>query len=162
VGALRIQHVDVTPDYVDAVVSVVDPALARTSAVPGLAAQALLLLPGLSRHSCENGATHGIVGELADTETPHLFEHVVVECMALAGSPRSLRAETAWDFGRDGRNVYHVRFAYDEDFVALAALGGASRIVDWLMGESAEKPDVDAIIASVAAARGARADGQRC
>ena len=152
-GVLFIERVEVGSDHIDALVRVMNPALARTSAVSGLAERALDLLPGLSRHSCENGTAHGIVAELADTETPHLLEHVVVECMALAGSPRSLHAETVWDFARDGRGVYHVRLAYDDDLVALASLRGAAGIVDWLMGQATEPPDVDTIVESARAAR---------
>ena len=44
-----------------------------------------------------------------DTETPHLLEHIAEELMALSGSPRWLKGETAWDFGRDGRGVFRVR-----------------------------------------------------
>jgi hypothetical protein len=152
-GVLAIERVEVRPGDIDVVVRVVDPDLTRTSAAPGLAPRALDLLPGLSRHSCENGAAHGILGELADTETPHLFEHVVVEVMSLAGSPRDLRAETEWDFARDGQNVYHVRFAYDDDLVALAALRDAACIVDWLMGQSTDRPDVGLMVDGVLAAR---------
>ena len=156
-GVLAIERVEVSPDRIDTVVRTLDPSLARTSASPGVAERALALLPGLSRHTCENGTAHGIAGELSDTETPHLLEHVVVECMALAGSPRSLRAETAWDFALDGRDVYHVRFAYDDDLVALASLRGATSIVDWLMGQTGECPDVEMIVAGAAALRGASA-----
>ena len=152
-GVLAIERVEVCPHHIDALVRVLDTALARTSAVPGLPERALELLPGLARHTCENGTARGVAAELADTETPHLFEHVVVECMALAGSPRDLRAETSWDFERDGRGVYHVRLAYDDDLVALASIKGAADIIDWLMGEAAERPDVERIVASARAAR---------
>jgi hypothetical protein len=153
VAVLALERIDVSPDRIDALVRVVDPGLGRTSAVPGLAARAFALLPGLARHTCENGTAHGIAAELADTELPHLFEHVTVECMALAGSPRSLRAETAWDFARDGRGVYHVRLGYDDDLVALASLKSAARIVDWLVGRTGEQPDVGAIVAEIRAVR---------
>jgi hypothetical protein len=99
-----------------------EPSLANTSASPGLAGRAVELLPGLARHTCENGTSHGMIAELASTETCHLLEHVAVECMALSGSPRSLKAETVWDFAADGPGVYRVRLAYDIDLVALAAL----------------------------------------
>ena len=152
-AVLALEKIDVRPDHIDAVVRVVDPALGRTSAVPGLAPRALALLPGLARHTCENGTAHGIAAELADTELPHLLEHVTVECMALAGSPRSLRAETVWDFARDGRNVYHVRLGYDDDLAALASLKSAARIVDWLVGQTAEQPDVAVMVAEIRAVR---------
>jgi hypothetical protein len=152
VSALRIERIDVGPDALEALVRV-EPALAKTSASPGLANRAIELLPGLARHTCENGTSHGMIAELAATETPHLLEHVAVECMALAGSPRSLRAETVWDFSADGPLVYRVRIAYDNDLVALGALREGVGIVDWLMGVTAEKPDIDAIVAGLRAVR---------
>jgi hypothetical protein len=69
--------------------------------------------------------------------------------MALSGSPRTLRAETVWDFAADGPHVYRVRLAYDIDLVALGALREGVGIVDWLMGLSAEKPDVATIVAGL-------------
>lgn len=155
--ALEIERIDVGPEQLEAVVRA-EPAYARTSAVPGVADRALALLPGLVRHTCENGTSHGVVAELADTETPHLLEHVAVELMALAGSPRTLRAETVWDFARYGAHVYRVRIAYDNDLVALGALRDGLRIVDWLLGVTAEQPDVEAIVVAL---REARAGGRR-
>lgn len=154
--ALSIDRIDVGPGSLEALVHA-EPSLANTSASPGLAERALELLPGLARHTCENGTAHGMVAELAATETPHLLEHVAVECMALSGSPRSLRAETAWDFATDGPNVYRVRLAYDVDLVALGALRESLGIVDWLMGLAAERPDVEAVVAMLLEARAAGA-----
>jgi len=151
-GALSIGRIDVGSGSLEALVRA-EPSLANTSASPGLPGRALALLPGLARHTCENGTEHGMIAELAATETPHLLEHVAVECMALSGSPRSLRAETIWDFSADGPNVYRVRLAYDNDLVALAALREGLSVVDWLMGLPAEKPDVAAIVATLREAR---------
>jgi hypothetical protein len=151
-GALKIGRIDVGQGELEALVSA-EPGLANTAASPGLAQMALELLPGLARHTCENGTTHGMIAELRATETPHLLEHVAVECMALSGSPRSLRAETVWDFAADGPNVYRVRLAYDLDLVALAALREGLGIVDWLMGLVAETPDIDAVVAGLRALR---------
>jgi hypothetical protein len=156
VGALTIERIDVGPERIEALVRV-DPAYARTSVAIDLAPRALELLPGLARHTCENGSAHGIIAELADTETPHLLEHVAAECMALAGSPRTLRAATDWDFARDGLHVYRVGLSYDDDLVALGALREGVRIVDWLVGAGAEKPDVEEIVASLVAARATEA-----
>jgi hypothetical protein len=156
VVALSIDRIGVGSERVEAIVRAV-PAYARTSSVSDIAQRALELLPGLVRHTCENGTAHGIVAELADTETAHLLEHVAVELMALAGSPRTLRAETVWDFARDGRHVYRVRMAYDVDLVALGALREGLHVVDWLMDLTAEKPDVDAIVETLQQARMAEA-----
>lgn len=155
-GVLSIERIDVGPSRIDALVRVTDSRFERTSSSAGVAQRALELLPGLARHTCENGTAHGIVAELADTETPHLFEHVACEIMSLAGSPRTLRAETVWDFSQDGRGVYRVHFAFDDDLVALASLGGALQVVDWLIAPGsapAEKPDIDAIVRAAVAAR---------
>lgn len=155
-GALTIERIDVGPERIEALVRV-EAAYARTSVADDLAPTALELLPGLARHTCENGSAHGIIAELADTETAHLLEHVAVELMALAGSPRTLRAATDWDFARDGLHVYRVSLSYDDDLVALGALREGVRIVDWLTGVAAEKPDVEAIVASLVAARATEA-----
>jgi hypothetical protein len=144
---LLIERVDVGPEFVEAIVRVPSDAPSRTSAVPGLAELALALLPGLARHTCENGSAHGIVSELANTETPHLLEHVAFELMALAGSPRSLRGATSWDFPADGRGVFRVRLGYDDDLVALGALREGLAVCEWLVAQNgAEAPDVDAIV----------------
>lgn len=157
---LTFELVCVEKEFVEAVVRLEDSTLARTSAVPGLAERALQLLPGLRRHTCENGSAHGIAAELGDTETPHLLEHLAVELMALSGSPRTLKGETAWDFSADGTGVYRVRLAYDHDLVALGALKAGAGIVDWLFAEAtpetgggsaqapapASAPDVDALV----------------
>jgi hypothetical protein len=154
VGALRIERVEVKPDIVEAFVRVTDRAFARTSASKGLPERALELLPGLSRHTCENGSAHGHVAELADTETPHLLEHVACELMALAGSPRTLRARTAWDFTIDGPGVYRVLLGYDDDLVCLGALRNGVDVVDWLFHPDRERPDVDRVVAELAVVRG--------
>jgi len=129
----------------DARVRLLDASLARTSAVPDLADKLSALLPGLARHSCENSEGLDFLRELRDTELPHCVEHVAAELMALSGSPRSLRAQTSWDFSIDGPGVYRIRLAFDDDLVAMAALRESIRVVEWAAGMNAEKPDVDAI-----------------
>jgi hypothetical protein len=69
---------------------------------------------------------------MADTELPHLLEHVAVELMALSGSPVTLGGRTEWDFRRDGHGVFHVLLEYDDDLVAIGALKEATAILDWL------------------------------
>lgn len=131
---------------------VVDEGRMRTSAVSGVAARALQLLPGLARHTCENDAGLDALREFEDTETPHLLEHVASELMALSGSPRSLHGATEWDFAHDGRGVFRVRLEFDDDLVALGALREAVGVVEWLMADAsgappAPPPDVSAIVA---------------
>lgn len=133
VAPLRIEAVEVTAKEVEARLRLAEGFPARTSAVPGIAEKLAALLPGIARHRCDNPASARFVDEAADTEWAHLAEHVAVELMALAGSPRTLRASTSWDFARDGAGVYHVRLAFDDDLVALGALDGAVRVVGSLM-----------------------------
>lgn len=155
---LLIEHVDVSPDRVEALVRVPEGEPFRTSDSPGVAERALALLPGLARHTCENGSAHGMLAELADTETPHMLEHVAFELMALSGSPRTLRGETAWDFSADGRGVFRVRLGYDDDLVALGALREAVGVSEWLLGPtSAETPDVEAIVSALKGLRASEA-----
>lgn len=140
---LVVERVDVRDAAIEARLRVRDARLTRTSAVPRLADSVLELLPGLLRHRCDCGSSHGIERELADTETPHLLEHIVLELMALSGSPRSLRGETEWDFAADGRGVYRVRIEYDDDLVALGALERGVQAVNALLsGDAPPDPRV--------------------
>ena len=152
--ALSIERIEVRERDLEALVRVTDLALVRTSAIPGIAEKASALLPGLTRHSCENDASHDFLRELRDTETPHLLEHVSCELMALAGSPRSLRGRTEWDFAKDGKGVFRVRLEFDDDIVALGALRGAADIVEWLLGDGGQVPDVDVIVQRLESRRG--------
>jgi hypothetical protein len=140
--------VAVEESRVDAIVRVVDPAYLRTTAHADVASLALTLLPGLVRHRCECGSAHGIEAELADTETPHLLEHVALELAALAGSPRTLRGETSWDFSRDGRGVFRISLAYDDDRVMLGALSAAVEVVDACLGLRVA-PDIESVVAEL-------------
>lgn len=138
---MRVSSITVCPDRVDVMVAVEDAAELRTSTDPRIARRALELLPGLARHRCENGSEAPFVEEIEDTELPHLFEHIVLELMAQAGSPRSLRGETTWDFKRDGRGVFRVSVEYDDDLVCLGAIKTANALVCHLLGE-ADEPDI--------------------
>ena len=151
-SVLQVERVEVTSEAVVAQVRVLEPAFMRTSAAPGLAEQLSALLPGIVRHRCDCGSAHGVLAELADTETPHLLEHVVLEVMALAGSPRTLRGSTSWDFARDRRGVFEVHLGYDDARVALGALDLGAAIVDGLFGVSAV-PDIAAEAQRLSVAR---------
>jgi hypothetical protein len=122
----------------------------RTSAYDGLPERVLSLLPGLRRHVCDNPDGRTFVQELPDTELAHLFEHVAA---ALAGSPRTLAGRTSWDFRADGRGVFRVMIAYDDDLVALGAVKAAARVVDWLLDDG-EQPEIDDEVARLRAVRG--------
>lgn len=153
---LTIERVEVGPRSLEALVRVPEDASLRTSAAPGLADRAVGLLPGLRRHRCENGSAHGVLGELADTETPHLLEHIAFELMALAGSPRTLRGETVWDFAKDGPRTFRVRLEFDDDLVALGALREGVGVVEWLMAGRGDAPDIEAAVARLREVRGRR------
>lgn len=137
---LLVEHVRIGDATLEALVRV-EPGAIRTSQSPGLAERARTLLPGLARHTCDNDAGRSFVLEMRDTETAHLLEHVTCELMALSGSPRSLKAETAWDFRRDGAGAFRISVAYDDDLVALGAVKHAADIVEWLFSGGVE-PDI--------------------
>jgi hypothetical protein len=151
---LCVERVEVRESDVVARVRVPDDRYMRTSASPGLSRRAFDMLPGLRRHVCSNDAGRPFERELSDTETAHLFEHVVCELMALAGSPRNLSAQTSWDFAREGRGVFAVRVEYEDDLVALGALKSAVPLVNWLVLGAGEAPDVDSVEKRLAALRG--------
>jgi hypothetical protein len=153
VPALSIEAIEVGADSVEATVRVTDAAYARTSANPELAREALSLLPGLARHSCENQDGHHFARELDDTESAHLLEHLACELMASSGSPRSLRGRTGWDFARDGAGIYRVSLEYDDDVVAIGALKEAHVLAEWLLTGVGERPDAREAIARLVAAR---------
>jgi hypothetical protein len=134
---VRIASITVGPEAVEAVLTFDADEPLRTSSFPGLPERALLALPGLRGHRCDNGAGMTFPEEMADTEVAHLVEHVAVELMALSGSPTTLAGRTEWDFRTDGRGVFRVRLDYDDDLVAIGALKAAAGIVEWLTAESA-------------------------
>jgi cyanophycin synthetase len=129
----------------------------RTSDVPGSADRALGVLPGLRGHRCDNGAGATFAQELADTEFAHLFEHAVLEIMALAGAPDTLRGTTSWDFAADGVGVFRVAFEHDDEGTARGAIALAREIVEWATGSREEAPDVEAEARRLRRSRGAGA-----
>lgn len=135
----------------------VDERSLRTSTSPEFSNRASTLLPGLVRHRCENGSSHGILAELADTETAHALEHITFELMALSGSPRKLTGSTRWDFAQTGRGVFEVELEYDDDVVALGALKAAVPMTSWLLRPEGSAPDVDAAVARLRELRGLHA-----
>ncbi|MHB1340613.1 MAG: cyanophycin synthetase family protein [Coriobacteriia bacterium] len=138
---MRVHAVTVCSDRVDVVVGIDEAGVMRTATAPGIADRALELLPDLERHLCHNGTGRSFAEEIADTEVPHLFEHVVMELMAQAGSPRSLKGETSWDFRRDGKGVFRVSVEYDDDFVCLGAIKLADTVMGYLLDDGTA-PDV--------------------
>jgi hypothetical protein len=145
VSVLAIDRVDVADGRLEAVVRVAEESCLRTSAAPDLPDRLFAALPGLSKHRCDNDAKRSWFEEVADTETPHLLEHIAEELMALSGSPRWLKGETSWDFVLDGPGVFRVRLAYDDDLVALGAMKVGVSVIDWLFGLAPE-PEIDTAV----------------
>ena len=140
---MRIDAVSVMADAVEALVVFEPGEPLRTSAHPLVVERALALLPGLRGHRCDNGEGRSLPDELADTEIAHLLEHAALEIAAMAGSPPTLRGLTSWDFRQDGRGVFRVRLAYDDDLVVLGALKAAERAVAWCVSGEGAAPDVE-------------------
>ena len=151
-SVVRIERIEVGESSLEALVRVIDPANLRTSRVDCIATRALELLPGLASHRCENGVHASFVSEMRDTETPHLLEHIAVELMVLAGSPRAMKARTTWDFARDGRGVFRVTLPFDHDVAAIGALKAAGELLDVLFGER-DSSDVPANVRAIAKQR---------
>ncbi|MDO8880358.1 MAG: hypothetical protein Q7W44_06120 [Coriobacteriia bacterium] len=150
---MRVQSITVCPDRVDVIVMVEHARSLSTTPGDGVAERALELLPGLVSHACLNGKGRSFPEELADTEVPHLLEHVILELMACAGSPRDLRGETAWDFRRDGKGVFRVSLEYDDDLVCLGAIKAADTLVRYML-EGGDVPDVEHATERLRALRG--------
>lgn len=111
--------------------------------MPHVADRATELLPRLAEHRCSTAEGRPFVDELADTEVGHLFEHVTLELMALAGSPRDLTGETSWDW-RDGeRGAFTVTLGFDDDLVCLGAAREALAFMRYLL-RGGPPPDADA------------------
>lgn len=140
---MRIESVEVGAGAIEATLRFDPGGSMRSSEIAGLSEALIRALPGLKGHRCDNGAGLSFRDEAADTELAHLVEHATLEIMAMAGSPDSLRGSTSWDFGRDGRGVFHVRVEYDDEQVALGALRCAAEVVGVLACEG-EAPDVAA------------------
>ena len=140
---MHVHSVTVCEDRVDVVVRVGDDERMRTAGDKAVVTRALELLPGLKRHECDNSQGITFAEEIADTEIPHLFEHVVIELMARSGSPRGLKGETQWDFNRDGHGTFRVSFEYDDDLVCLGAIKTADRVMAHIL-EDVMAPDIEA------------------
>ena len=150
---MRAEEVSVSPDRVE-VRLVLDPdGPVRTVDVPDIDRRAKTALPGLIRHRCTAHARGLFALELEDTELAHLFEHVALELMVLAGSPRRLQGNTTWDFGRDGAGVFRVSLEYDDDAVAVGAVRFALDVMRYLT-EGGVEPKIDEMTARLEQVRG--------
>lgn len=148
--AVSVRAVTVHPGFVEVDLLV---AAGRRRTDAEVARRTAEALPGLARHRCLNDDARTFAEELADTETAHLFEHVALELMALAGSPRSLQGTTVWDFARDGVGSYRISLEYDDDLVCLGAIKAAVPFVSYALGDAC-RPDIAAEAGRLASLRG--------
>lgn len=124
---MRVERVVRGPRRLDVTVRVRPKERERTS--PEVAARVISALPRLANHGCRNDEGLTFEQEASDTEVAHLFEHVALEIMALAGSPRTLEGETSWDARLDGRGVYVVSLHCDDERVCRGAIRLAEKLV---------------------------------
>lgn len=150
-----IERIATTETRLVATIRIASPSSMRTGGRTDLVERAVRILPGLAGHRCENQSCNSALRELRDTETAHLLEHVACELMALAGSRRTLRGRTWWDFNRTGEGVFFVALDFDDEAVARAALASAAELVEWLLfaPQESETPDVGAIVDAIKGAR---------
>ena len=149
-SAVSLVSVAVSDGHLEAIVRVTGPL--RSSAYPGLADKALAVLPTLATHECENDEGRSATEELADTELPHVLEHVALDLLHRAGVRGTLRGETTWDFSRDGAGVFRVTIDGADEMPAEAAVESAAQFVGWFTGDRA-RPEVDRQVARVRKAR---------
>lgn len=142
-GPLSVESVTVFADRLEALVRVSGPM--RTSGYPGLAERALEQVPSLADHACDNPDRSSLAEELADTELPHLVEHLALDLMRRAGVRGPLSGDTSWDFERDGAGVFRVQLDCADDTIALGSLKWAVSAVDALVeGEPVPDPQAEA------------------
>jgi hypothetical protein len=140
---LSVVSVTVFADRLEALVHADGPL--RTCAYPGLAERALAAVPSLAGHACDNPGGASMSEELADTELPHLVEHLALDLMRRAGVRGRLRGDTSWDFERDGAATFRVQLDCPDDATALGALKWAVGAVNALAaGEAIADPQSEA------------------
>jgi len=123
--SLRVQR-----DRVVATVRVGSAELANTT--PLLARMAVAVRPDLPLHSCVNGVGPTFGSVIANTPTPHLLEHVVIDLQTAAcpDPDRVFTGMTRWTDRRAGRA--EVQVSYADDLVALRAFRDAVELINSL------------------------------
>lgn len=147
--ALRLRCVRVLDERIDLVLELEKVGAPDPARREAAAKRLLEWLPDLASHRCSTESDRPFVREMRDTELPHLFEHVVLEVMARAGSSRTVTGHTVW---RRGDDAFCVSIFDDDDAACAGAARLALTLIESALGESAS-PDVDAGIAGVAALR---------
>jgi cyanophycin synthetase len=102
-----------------------------TDALPGFADTLYAMLPGLWNHHCSRGRKGGFVERLHEgTWLGHVTEHVAIELQTQVGH-EARRGKTRSVKGEPGK--YNVIYAYQDEFVGLAAGELAVRLVNHLV-----------------------------
>ena len=107
-------------------VVVVDPDRFHTYWLPGLPERVIEAMPSIIADGlvCHNPRHEPFSEEIKHTETGHLFEHVVLGYMLendiyKGRSDVHLKATTSWNWDREPRGVFHLRF-WGRDFRRVA------------------------------------------
>lgn len=71
------------------------------------------LLPGIYKHECFNYQKRSFAKEVTNTETGHLFEHILLEYIFRLNSQRGvkeicLKGQTNWNWVMDSRGTFHI------------------------------------------------------
>ena len=105
-----------------------------TSEVPRIPRILFKLFPHMVTQRCFNDKGYSFRREAQGTEIPHLFEHLIIEIQDQvrrgAGAPFS--GETHWNWTIDPRGRFYVTVDYDNEFVAMASIRLAERIINAL------------------------------
>ena len=126
------------------VVEMPDPNRYTTDAVPHLPRSLFRLFPHLAHHTCHNDRGYSFRRECNATEIPHLLEHLIIELQTQAQRHEVLKGETQWNWRVDPRGTFHVHVEYENEYLVLAAIRLAERIINALDSRELEVIDIDA------------------
>lgn len=125
------------------VVEMPDPARYTTDTVPHLPRSLFRLFPHLAQHKCHNDQGYSFRRESMSTEIPHLLEHLIIELQTQAQRHEILKGETQWNWRVDPRGTFHVHVEYENEYLVLAAIRLAERIINALDRRELEVIDLD-------------------
>jgi hypothetical protein len=105
------------------------------------------MFPYLAAQRCYNDLHISFRREAANTEIPHLFEHLLLEVQKQVRrgivNPGPMSGETEWNWTVDPRGLFHVTAGYDNEIVALASIRLCERIMASLDSRDNKVLDVD-------------------
>ncbi len=114
-----------------------------TDKVPHIIPRIFALFPTLAGHRCRNGRTRSFRKECEATEIPHLLEHLIIELQFLAQPHRVLKGETEWDWKRDPLGTFVVEIDYENEYLVLAAIRLAERVLKAIDCREIDTLDMD-------------------